>query len=358
MAEKVLMKGNEAIAEAALRAGCRHYFGYPITPQTELTAYMAKRLPKMEGGVFLQAESEISAINMVYGVASTGKRVMTSSSSPGVSLKQEGISYIAGADLPALIVNVQRGGPGLGGIQPSQSDYFQATKGGGHGDYHLIVLTPSSVQEMADLTSLAFDLADKYRTPVMLLADGTMGQMMEPVVLPEPHTSFIEKPWALTGTQMKREHNIVNSLYLSPEVLEKTNFERFERYAVIERDEVRYESYLMDDAEYCIVAFGIAARVAKNAITQMRKAGLKVGLIRPITVWPFPKKVIREAADKVKGFVSVELSMGQMIEDVRLAEECIRPVVLCNRSGGMIPDVDQIIKVTNALKDKVEGGSV
>ena len=227
MAEKVLMKGNEAIAEAALRAGCRHYFGYPITPQTELTAYMAKRLPKMEGGVFLQAESEISAINMVYGVASTGKRVMTSSSSPGVSLKQEGISYIAGADLPALIVNVQRGGPGLGGIQPSQSDYFQATKGGGHGDYHLIVLTPSSVQEMADLTSLAFDLADKYRTPVMLLADGTMGQMMEPVELPEPHTSFIEKPWAVTGTQMKREHNIINSLYLSPEVLEKTNFERF-----------------------------------------------------------------------------------------------------------------------------------
>lgn len=358
MAEKVLMKGNEAIAEAALRAGCRHYFGYPITPQTELTAYMAKRLPKMEGGVFLQAESEISAINMVYGVASTGKRVMTSSSSPGVSLKQEGISYIAGADLPALIVNVQRGGPGLGGIQPSQSDYFQATKGGGHGDYHLIVLTPSSVQEMADLTSLAFDLADKYRTPVMLLADGTMGQMMEPVVLPEPHTSVIEKPWTVTGTQMKREHNIINSLYLSPEVLEKTNFERFERYAAIERDEVRYESYLMDDAEYCIVAFGIAARVAKNAITQMRKAGLKVGLIRPITVWPFPKKAIREAADKVKGFVSVELSMGQMIEDVRLAEECIRPVVLCNRSGGMIPDVDQIIKVTDTLRKTVEGGAV
>ncbi len=358
MAEKVLMKGNEAIAEAALRAGCRHYFGYPITPQTELTAYMAKRLPKMEGGVFLQAESEISAINMVYGVASTGKRVMTSSSSPGISLKQEGISYIAGADLPALIVNVQRGGPGLGGIQPSQSDYFQATKGGGHGDYHLIVLTPSSVQEMADLTSLAFDLADKYRTPVMLLADGTMGQMMEPVVLPEPHTSVIEKPWTVTGTQMKREHNIINSLYLSPEVLEKTNFERFERYAAIERDEVRYESYLMDDAEYCIVAFGIAARVAKNAITQMRKAGLKVGLIRPITVWPFPKKAIREAADKVKGFVSVELSMGQMIEDVRLAEECIRPVVLCNRSGGMIPDVDQIIKVTDTLRKTVEGGAV
>ncbi|MCR5732123.1 MAG: 3-methyl-2-oxobutanoate dehydrogenase subunit VorB [Sphaerochaetaceae bacterium] len=353
MPEKVLMKGNEAIAEAALRAGCRHYFGYPITPQTELTAYMAKKLPKMEGGVFLQAESEISAINMVYGVAGTGKRVMTSSSSPGISLKQEGISYIAGADLPAVIVNVQRGGPGLGGIQPSQSDYFQATKGGGHGDYHLIVLTPSSVQEMADLTSLAFDLADKYRCPAMLLADGTMGQMMEPVALPEEKESGIEKPWAVTGTQMKREHNIINSLYLSPEVLEKTNFERFERYAEIEKNEVRYESYMMDDADYALVAFGIAARVAKNAITAMRKEGLKVGLIRPITIWPFPKKAIREAADKVKGFVSVELSMGQMIEDVKLAEECLRPVVLCNRAGGMIPSVDQIIKVT---KELAEGG--
>lgn len=353
MSEKVLMKGNEAIAEAALRAGCRHYFGYPITPQTELTAYMAKRLPKLEGGVFLQAESEISAINMVYGVAGTGKRVMTSSSSPGISLKQEGISYIAGADLPAVIVNVQRGGPGLGGIQPSQSDYFQATKGGGHGDYHLIVLTPSSVQEMADLTHLAFDLADKYRCPAMLLADGTMGQMMEPVALPEETNCKVEKPWAVTGTEMKREHNIINSLYLSPEVLEKTNFERFERYAEIEKNEVRYESYMMDDAEYCIVAFGIAARVAKNAISAMRKEGLKVGLIRPITIWPFPKKAIREAADKVKGFVSVELSMGQMIEDVKLAEECLRPVLLCNRAGGMIPSVDQIITVT---KELVEGG--
>lgn len=353
MSEKVLMKGNEAIAEAALRAGCRHYFGYPITPQTELTAYMAKRLPKLEGGVFLQAESEISAINMVYGVAGTGKRVMTSSSSPGISLKQEGISYIAGADLPAVIVNVQRGGPGLGGIQPSQSDYFQATKGGGHGDYHLIVLTPSSVQEMADLTHLAFDLADKYRCPAMLLADGTMGQMMEPVALPEETNCKVEKPWAVTGTEMKREHNIINSLYLSPEVLEKTNFERFERYAEIEKNEVRYESYMMDDAEYCIVAFGIAARVAKNAISAMRKEGFKVGLIRPITIWPFPKKAIREAADKVKGFVSVELSMGQMIEDVKLAEECLRPVLLCNRAGGMIPSVDQIISVT---KELVEGG--
>ena len=342
MAEKVLMKGNEAIAEAAIRSGCRHYFGYPITPQTELAAYMAKRMPKI-GGTFLQAESEISAINMVYGVAGTGKRVMTSSSSPGVSLKQEGISYIAGSDLPALIVNVQRGGPGLGGIQPSQSDYFQATKGGGHGDYHLIVLTPASVQEMADLTALAFDLADKYRMPAMLLADGTMGQMMEPVTLPEEKTVTVDKPWAVTGTECKRPHNIINSLYLKPEELEKTNFERYERYKLVEENEVRYESYMMDDAEYCIVAYGIAARVSKNAIAALRAKGVKVGLIRPITVWPFPVKPIREAADKVKGFISVELSMGQMIEDIRLAEECKKPVVLCNRVGGMIPSPEQII---------------
>ena len=349
MAEKVLMKGNEAIAEAAIRAGCRHYFGYPITPQTELAAYMAKRMPKI-GGVFLQAESEIAAINMVYGVSSTGKRVMTSSSSPGISLKQEGISYIAGADLPALIVNVQRGGPGLGGIQPSQSDYFQATKGGGHGDYHLIVLTPASVQEMADLTELAFDLGDKYRTPVMLLADGTMGQMMEPVALPEEHMNVIEKPWAVTGTKMARPHNIVNSLYLKPDELEKTNFERFERYRLIEENEVRYESYLMDDAEYCIVAFGIAARVAKNAISELRKEGIRVGLIRPITVWPFPKKAIREAASHVKGFVSVELSMGQMIEDIRLASDCRVPAVLCNRSGGIIPSPEEVVESVKNLK--------
>ena len=351
MAEKVLMKGNEAIAEAALRAGCRHYFGYPITPQTELAAYMAKRMPKI-GGVFLQAESEISAINMVYGVSSTGKRVMTSSSSPGVSLKQEGISYIAGADLPALIVNVQRGGPGLGGIQPSQSDYFQATKGGGHGDYHLIVLTPASVQEMADLTALAFDLADKYRMPSMLLADGTLGQMMEPVELPEEDPHLIEKPWAVTGTKGEREHNIINSLYLVPEVLEKSNEERFERYRKIEEEEVRYEEYRMEDAEYCLVAYGIAARVAKNAVVSLREQGIKAGLIRPITVWPFPRKAINAAADKVKAFVSVELSMGQMIEDVKLAEECRKPVYLCSRSGGMIPDPEQIIE----LVKNVEGG--
>lgn len=352
MAEKVLMKGNEAIAEAAIRAGCRHYFGYPITPQTEVAAYMAKRMPKI-GGTFLQAESEISAINMVYGVAGTGKRVMTSSSSPGISLKQEGISYIAGADLPALIVNVQRGGPGLGGIQPSQSDYFQSTKGGGHGDYRMIVLTPESVQEMADMTALAFELAEKYRMPAMLLADGTMGQMMEPVELPEESENTTDKPWAVTGTDMKREHNIINSLYLKPEELEQKNIERYERYKLIEETEARYESFMMDDAEYCVVAFGIAARVAKNAVVAARKEGIKVGMIRPITVWPFPKAPLAEAADKVRAFISVELSMGQMIEDIRLATDCKKPVYLCNRVGGMIPSPEQVLEKIKEVK----GGS-
>ncbi len=343
MAEKVLMKGNEAIAEAAIRAGCRHYFGYPITPQTEIAAYMAKRMPKI-GGTFLQAESEIAAINMVYGVAGAGFRVMTSSSSPGVSLKQEGISYIAGSDLPALIVNVQRGGPGLGGIQPSQSDYFQATKGGGHGDYHLIVLAPASVQEMADLTVKAFDLSDKYRIPAMLLADGTMGQMMEPVSLEGITEHKVEKPWAVTGTQMKRKHNIINSLYLKPEDLEKINFARYERYAEVEKNEPMWEEYMMEDAEYCVVAYGIAARVSKNAVTAARANGVKVGLIRPITLWPFPTEALAAAAKKVKAFVSVELSMGQMIEDIRLATGCSRPVTLCNRAGGMIPDPEQVLE--------------
>ncbi len=353
MSKKVLMKGNEAIAEAAIRAGCRHYFGYPITPQTEVAAYMAKRMPKI-GGTFLQAESEVAAINMVYGVAATGRRVMTSSSSPGVSLKQEGISYIAGSDLPCLIVNVQRGGPGLGGIQPSQSDYFQATKGGGHGDYHLIVLAPSSVQEMADMTAKAFDLAERYRMPAMLLADGTIGQMMEPVELAEEtEHPFEEKEWAVTGTKGQRKHHIVNSLYLVPEELEKKNFERFERYRQAEENEVLYESFMMDDAEYCVVAFGIAARVSKNAVVAARKEGIRVGLIRPITLWPFPKKVLAQAADRVKGFLSVELSMGQMIEDVRLAIDCRRPVALCNRAGGMIPSPDEVL----AAILKLEGGA-
>jgi len=342
MSEKVLMKGNEAIAEAAITAGCRHYFGYPITPQTEIAAYMAKRMPKI-GGTFLQAESEIAAINMVYGTSSAGFRVMTSSSSPGISLKGEGISYIAGADLPALIINVQRGGPGLGGIQPSQSDYFQATRGGGHGDYHLIVLAPSSVQEMADLTFKGFDLGDQYRMPVMILADGTMGQMMEPVSLGEYVPKTFDKSWAVTGTKMQRAHNVVNSLYLVPEELEKTNFERFERYKLIEQNEAMAEEYLVEDADVIIAAFGIAARVSKNAIAAARAEGIKVGMIRPITLWPFPKKSFEKYSEKAGAFISVELSMGQMIEDVELAIKCRRPVYLCNRTGGMIPSPEQVL---------------
>ena len=337
------MKGNEALAEAAIIAGCRHYFGYPITPQTEVAAYMAKRMPKI-GGTFLQAESEIAAINMVYGVSSTGHRVMTSSSSPGISLKGEGLSYLAGSDLPALVINVQRGGPGLGGIQPSQADYFQATKGGAHGDFHMIVLAPASVQEMADLTVKGFELADKYRMTSMILADGTMGQMMEPVSLEYDIKPAPEKPWATTGTKMQREHNIVNSLSLVPEELEKFNIERYKRYDEVEKNEVMYEEYMMDDAEICIAAFGIAARVSKNAITEARRQGIKAGMIRPITLWPFPKAPFKKAAQSVKQFISVELSMGQMIEDVRLATECRVPVTLCNRVGGMIPSPEMVLE--------------
>ncbi len=344
------MKGNEAIAEAAIIAGCRHYFGYPITPQTEVAAYMAKRMPKI-GGVFLQAESEIAAINMVYGVSSTGRRVMTSSSSPGIALKSEGISYLAGADLPALVVNVQRGGPGLGGIQPSQSDYFQATRSAGHGDFRMIVLAPSSIQEMAELTVKGFDLADKYRMTTMLLADGTMGQMMEPVSLDFAIGEKVEKPWAVTGTEGKREHNIVNSLYLKPEELEKTNFERYERYEIVKENEVMYEEYMMDDAEICVAAFGIAARVSKNAVDEARKQGIKVGMIRPITLWPFPEKQFKAAADKVHTFISVELSMGQMIEDIKLSVEGKADVTLCNRVGGMIPSPEQVLEsIVNVSK--------
>lgn len=343
MAERVLMKGNEAIAEAAIQAGCRHYFGYPITPQTEVAAYMAKKMPKI-GGVFLQAESEVASINMVYGAAAAGARVMTSSSSPGISLMGEGLSYIAGSDVPAFVVNVQRGGPGLGGIQPSQSDYFQATRGGGHGDYHMIVLAPASVQEMASLTVKGFNLADKYNMIAMILADGTIGQMMEPISFEDVEVEHYDKPWALTGTECKRKHNIVNSLYLQPDVLEKKNFERYEKYKVVEASEALHESYLMDDAEVCVVAFGIAARVAKNAVVAARSEGIKAGMIRPITLWPFPKQALSQAADQVKSFLSVELSMGQMVEDIQLATGCRRPVSLCNRVGGMIPSPDQVLE--------------
>ncbi len=343
MSDKVLMKGNEALAEAAIMAGCRHYFGYPITPQTEVAAYMSKRMPKING-TFLQAESEIAAINMVIGTASTGKRVMTSSSSPGIALKSEGLSYLAGCDLPALIINVQRGGPGLGGIQPSQSDYFHATRGAGHGDFHLLVLAPASVQEMVNLTFKGFDLAEKYRMPAMLLSDGTMGQMMEPVSLDMGEVREHDKSWALTGTKCERKPNIVNSLFIKPEELEQLNIERYERYKLIEENEVMYEEYMMDDAEICIVAFGVAARVSQNAIDKARANGIKVGMIRPITLWPFPKKVLCDAADKVKAFISVELSMGQMIEDIELATRCKKPVSLCSRVGGMIPTTDDVMK--------------
>ena len=336
------MKGNEALAEAAIMAGCRHYFGYPITPQTEVAAYMAKRMPKI-GGTFLQAESEIAAINMVIGAAATGKRAMTSSSSPGIALKSEGLSYLAGCDLPALIVNVQRGGPGLGGIQPSQSDYFHATRGAGHGDFHMIVIAPSSVQEMASFVFKGFNLAEKYRMTTMILADGTMGQMMEPVSLEMGEVESYDKSWCACGSSAERPRNIVNSLFLKAEELEYYNQKRYEKYAEIEKNEAMYEEYMMDDAEICIAAFGIAARVSKNAIDEARKMGIKVGMIRPITLWPFPKEVFNKAADKVKAFVSVELSMGQLIEDVELATRCKKPVLLCNRSGGMIPTLEDVL---------------
>lgn len=353
MADKVLMKGNEAIAEAAIQAGCRFYFGYPITPQTEIAAYMAKRMPKI-GGTFLQAESEIAAINMVYGTAAAGKRVMTSSSSPGLSLKSEGLSYIAGSDLPSVVVNVQRGGPGLGGIQPSQSDYFQATHAPGHGDFHMIVLAPNSVQEMASLTMTAFDLADEYRMTAMIFADGTMGQMMEPVALDAGGAKEFDKPWAVTGTQMARKHNIVNSLSLDPAELERLNFARYERYRTIAEKEVRYESYRMEDAELCVVAYGITSRVSKNAINEARKRGIRVGMIRPITLWPFPKQPLLEAAGRVKAFLSVEMSMGQMKEDVELATRCQKPVYLCNRVGGMIPSPAEVLA---AIENANKGGN-
>ena len=352
MGEKVLMKGNEAIAEAAIRAGCKLFFGYPITPQTEVSAYMAKRLPKI-GGVFLQAESEVAAINMVYGAASTGKRVMTSSSSPGISLKQEGISYIAGSDLPCVILNIVRGGPGLGGIQPAQSDYFQATKGGGHGDYRLIVLAPASIQEIVDITKDAFELSEKYRVPVMVLGDGMIGQMMEPIEFgDEAEVVVPERDYATNGTGLKREHNITNSLYIEPDVLEKTVLERYERYKKIEENEVRVEEYMTDDAEYVIASYGTTARIAKTAIAKLRAEGIKVGLIRPITLWPFPSKNFEEISKKVKGILSVEMSMGQMVEDVRLAVNGKCPVEFFGRTGGVVPTPDEIV---NALKKMKEG---
>ena len=346
------MKGNEALAEAAIRAGCKHFFGYPITPQTELAAYMSKKLPKI-GGTYLQAESEIAAINMVLGAASTGVRAMTSSSSPGISLKTEGISYIAGSDVPALIINVQRGGPGLGGIQPSQADYWQATKACGHGDFHLIVLAPSTVQEMADFVGLAFDLADTYRMPAMILSDGMLGQMMEPVIFDDDKKPLnIDKPWALTGNQIKRTHNIVNSLYLKPQDLERLIDERFKRYEIIKENEQRCETYLTDDADIIVVAYGASSRVAKSAVNKAREEGIKVGLLRPITLWPFPEKAILKVAESAKKFLCVEMCKGQMIDDVKLTLNGKRDVDFFGRTGGIIPTPKEVFnKILDSNKE-------
>ncbi|MCL2679205.1 MAG: 3-methyl-2-oxobutanoate dehydrogenase subunit VorB [Dehalococcoidia bacterium] len=341
--EKVLMKGNEALAEAAIMAGCRHFFGYPITPQTEVAAYMSKRMPEVNG-LYLQAESEIASINMVLGAASAGVRVMTSSSSPGISLMGEGISYMAGCDLPAVIVNIQRGGPGLGGIQPAQSDYFQATRACGHGDFHLMVLAPNSIQEIVDLTQRAFNLADIYRTPVMILGDGILGQMMEPVTLERiPEAELPEKSWATTGTSGKRRKNITTSLWLQPDKLEKSNFARFERYALIQQKEPLWEEYLTEDADIVLVAYGAVSRICKNAIIAAREKGVKAGLLRPITLWPFPSRPLLELVDRVKTFICAEMSMGQMIEDVRAAIAYRKPVTLCGHTGGVVHTPEEIL---------------
>lgn len=353
--EKELWKGNEAIAEAAIRAGCDCFFGYPITPQSEVPEYMSAHLPKA-GGVFLQSESEVAAINMVYGAAAAGARAMTSSSSPGISLKGEGISYMAGADLPGVIINVQRGGPGLGGIQPSQADYWQATRALGHGDFRVVVYAPSTVQEMADYAFTAFDVADRYRTPVMILADGMLGQMMEPVVMPEPRDERIEKPWATTGHKHQRAHNVVNSLYLTADELERLNVERYERYAAIERDEQRAETFLVDDADVVVVAFGASARVARSAVVEARAKGVKAGLVRPVTLWPFPKDALEAAVPTARAFLSVEMNMGQMVDDVRLAVAGRRPVEFFGRTGGVIPTPVEVLARIEDLDERMKKG--
>jgi 2-oxoglutarate ferredoxin oxidoreductase subunit alpha len=344
MGDKVLMRGNEALCEGAIIAGCRFYFGYPITPQNEVPAYMAWRLPEVNG-CFLQAESELSAINMVWGASVAGKRVMTSSSSPGISLMQEGISYLAGAELPAVIVNIMRGGPGLGSIGPSQSDYFQATRGGGHGDYRTIVLAPQSVQEIADIMIDAFDLADIYRNPVIVLGDGVIGQMTEPLVLPKPSTRTLsEKDWILDGAD-GRDARVVMSLRLSPPgALETHNLHLQEKFERMEKNEVRYEEYELSDAELVIVAFGTSARVARACVQKARGLGMKVGLLRPVTLWPFCADAVNTlAAEKrVKAFLTVEMNLGQMLEDVRLAVEGRKEIFFYGRTGGTVPDEDEL----------------
>ena len=352
MGQKLLMKGNEAIAEAAIRAGCLHYFGYPITPQTEVAHYMAKKLPKV-GGVFLQAESEVAAINMVYGAGSTGTRVLTSSSSPGISLKQEGLSYIAGYQVPAVVVYIDLGGPGLGGIQPAQSDYFQATRGGGHGDYRQIVLAPSSVQELYELTVEAFNLSDRYRMVTMILGDGILGQMMEVVEFRDSEPiERQETPWATVGHGFEREQNIITSIHLSPAVLEKMNQNLQDKYKIITEKECRYELFNAEDADLFIVAYGTVARIAKSVIELAKQEGMKVGLVRPITVWPFPTQAFEKVMDRAKAFLTVEMSAGQMLEDVMLAVQGRKPVYFHGRMGGMVPVRDDILAKLREIKQQ------
>lgn len=346
-----MMKGNEALAEGAIRAGCRFFFGYPITPQNEIPEYMARRMPEVNG-VFLQAESEVSAINMVYGAGGAGGRALTSSSSPGISLKQEGISYIAGAQVPCVIVNVARGGPGLGGLNPSQSDYFQATKGGGHGDYHLIVYAPGTGQEMVELIGLAFDKAEEYRNPVMILSDAIMGQMMEPVVLPEMREVTTDKPWATTGKQGRVKPNVINSLGIVGEDLERINIELQAKYARIVAEEIRYEADGTEDADLIVVAYGTTSRVVRSALTMLRAEGKKVGLLRPITLWPFPKPVFDELAAKGKRFLVVEMSAGQLVEDVILAVNDRKQVDFYGKLNGTVPTVREVYDEITALLQK------
>jgi len=342
LGQRVLMKGNEALAEAAVRAGCRFFFGYPITPQNEIPEYMSRRLPEV-GGTFIQAESELAAINMVYGAAGAGARAMTSSSSPGVSLKQEGISYMAAAELPGVVVNMVRGGPGLGGIQPAQSDYYQATRGGGHGDYRTIVFGPATVQEGVDVMSKAFELADKYRTPVVILGDGMMGQMMEPVSLPEPLelAKLPLKPWATTGAKGRRP-NIINSLFLDAEECEKHNLALQAKYDIIQATEQMAE-IAFPDSDWFVVAYGTTARICREAIQEARAQGLSVGMVRPITLWPFPVNAFEKVVERAKGFLTVEMSLGQMVDDVRLAVNGRCPVRFFGRTGGMVPSDEEVL---------------
>jgi len=345
-----LMKGNEALAEAAIRAGCNAYFGYPITPQSEILEYLAAE-GRHRGMIVLQAESEVASINMVYGAAGAGARVMTSSSSPGISLMQEGISYIAGAELPCLVVNVSRGGPGLGTIQPSQGDYFQAVKGGGHGDYRLLVLAPASVQEMADFVFDAFDLADRYRMPVMILSDGALGQMMEKVSFRDyvPADHIVPKPWATTGKPKTRERNIITSLHIEPEKMEEINIRLQEKYRLIAARETRCEHFHTDDADFLLVAYGLAARIAQGTVEMARSRGIRAGLLRPITLFPWPTDAVRTLASHVKGVLVVEMNAGQMVEDVRLAVGGRVPVRFHGRMGGIIPSPDEVLAVLESM---------